>query len=786
MGKEKNIEEVKKELLCYYSHLAEKLNFNQLLCFTAVVASFVLFWRLINNLWIEYIVNPILSFVPDGNIWVFLILLFLCGLFAFLVIKKFKDEIVLFPLRVCYEGLFLVVFIFGFCSKRYEFTGLGSASYIYIPFAFLLCSELFLSISKIICRKKKTVREGEQHSLYYDSPTEQDDYGRSSYAKKMIQVIKSTFEANKKQKANAFTIGLNEAYGEGKTSFILLLNKELNEKENQHVIHFDFKPWSCSSANDVISEFFAIMQLELSVYEPSINRTIDRYLSSLSIEKSNWFISLIRLCCWQADSALSQYKDLSDKIKKIGKPVVIIVDDLDRLEYDELMGVFKLIRNTADFQNFFFILAYDKEHVLDTLRENKLNEPERYLEKIINLEIVMPAYEKSILIKVLEKELRAILAEIVKPDRINNLIRDILERKLFNSKCLLIEVLDSFRNVYRFLNSFKFTVRQFEGEVLDDIYLPDLFWLELIKFLNPEVYKTIRSNPRVLFNFPPQYKYTLKKDFQLPSKDKELEALVRSYIAQKNKRKAEPAGSNNYVLKSDTKKERETDAKTIVQDILSAEGLANEIVEKILFLLFTNSVNSDQQSVCYVSSFFKYFAYKLKSNEISYLELLSLLSLDDLLFQEEARKLIHEEKEKSFFFNLKNCSEKKEHDEVSILKKLFTFIEEMQKYIVIPESERIYFLTETKADKIKYIFRNNRDIAEIIYYLFSKSDAEVDSDKENLANLKAYMRINNPDFIVQKSLLLGSLKNEPNKKLIVSDADIQKMYKMIGDISDII
>ena len=78
---------------------------------------------------------------------------------------------------------------------------------------------------------------------------------------------------------------------------------------------------------------------------------------------------------------------------KIDCPIIITIDDVDRLQGKELMMVLKIIRDTADFPNVFYIVAADNIHLKRMLKSLNINNPDEYLKKFFNLEFQLPANE---------------------------------------------------------------------------------------------------------------------------------------------------------------------------------------------------------------------------------------------------------------------------------------------------------------------------------------------------------------------------------------------------------
>lgn len=91
-----------------------------------------------------------------------------------------------------------------------------------------------------------------------------------------------------------------------------------------------------------------------------------------------------------------QHSALSKLLAQRSAPVLIVLDDLDRLSPDELLLVFKLIRLVGRLPFVHYLIAYDEETLLDVLSRTGLvglDEPHRagsYLEKMVQLRLDVP------------------------------------------------------------------------------------------------------------------------------------------------------------------------------------------------------------------------------------------------------------------------------------------------------------------------------------------------------------------------------------------------------------
>src|SRR6185437_3942004 len=69
----------------------------------------------------------------------------------------------------------------------------------------------------------------------------------------------------------------------------------------------------------------------------------------------------------------------------LDRPVIIAIDDIDRLTFSEIREVFQLVKANADFPNLIYLLMFDREVVsraLDSVSAGRGNE---FLEKIVQV-----------------------------------------------------------------------------------------------------------------------------------------------------------------------------------------------------------------------------------------------------------------------------------------------------------------------------------------------------------------------------------------------------------------
>ena len=93
--------------------------------------------------------------------------------------------------------------------------------------------------------------------------------------------------------------------------------------------------------------------------------------------------------------SLRQDKERVNKsICALNRPIIISIDDIDRLDPEEIMEVMRLVRSVADFPNTIYLLNYDPRIVAQAAEKiHGVVGSRNYLDKIVNIPIRVPVPE---------------------------------------------------------------------------------------------------------------------------------------------------------------------------------------------------------------------------------------------------------------------------------------------------------------------------------------------------------------------------------------------------------
>ena len=100
-------------------------------------------------------------------------------------------------------------------------------------------------------------------------------------------------------------------------------------------------------------------------------------------------------------SADEQRKELEKKLAASNAAVVVLIDELDRVEDEDVRAVAQLVKAVGDIRGISYVVAYDPERVVDALGRGNRQDRERtgslYLEKIIQHPIPLrPLFENDV------------------------------------------------------------------------------------------------------------------------------------------------------------------------------------------------------------------------------------------------------------------------------------------------------------------------------------------------------------------------------------------------------
>ena len=415
------------------------------------------------------------------------LLVLLASLLIFSIInlwQKFNRKYTLSNSRIVIYLSFTVYYLFAWrLSINYVLKPYFDIFFIFIGLLLIIHCYSFLWL-----QKKRTENSG--IGFYSDTPIEnpeEDELNRKNYAK---EIAKKILYSNNK---SSLAIGIVGEWGSGKTSFLNLLKSNLDTKEN---IIVSFNPWNSSSPENLTDDFFNSLGGELKKYDSKMSLLLNTYVKSLSQTEPTLKIPFFNLKPrnWVGKKTIEEKFRLINKlIKRHGKKCIIFIDDLDRLGNREIMEVLKLVRNTANFHNTVFVVAYDRSYVDSAISKSNSFNHTKFLEKIFQVEFTLPEFRVEKLIKYLEKKLANFPSEQSISSKIAKTISSsFFHKSYYRQKDISAfgEIIKTHRDINRLINTFSLSYERLSGEV--DV--EDLLKITAIRIKFPDIYQHFSSN----------------------------------------------------------------------------------------------------------------------------------------------------------------------------------------------------------------------------------------------------------------------------------------------------
>lgn len=229
-----------------------------------------------------------------------------------------------------------------------------------------------------------------------------DDLNRWRIASDIVRVIQNT------PPEWSTRIGVLGKWGEGKTTVVRFVERQLRDKEN---VVFSWEPWSKRSWEDLWSEFgdrFSdTLELAKLPFDESWKKKIQKggkwlqlpTLSKLAVKGAEFFgRDKAVKSSFDAVSSWLQYDgpQIREIRKSLGyRRVIVILDDLDRCPPDLIPQLLLSLREVLDLPGFTFLLAFDEKVISKALlTQNPGWEDGRaFLDKILDFRFHLPPVE---------------------------------------------------------------------------------------------------------------------------------------------------------------------------------------------------------------------------------------------------------------------------------------------------------------------------------------------------------------------------------------------------------
>lgn len=317
---------------------------------------------------------------------------------------------------------------------------------------------------------------------------EEDKFSRKKFAERVAQVIA------KREDPSGLVIGLYGVWGDGKTSVLNFIEESLKFEEK--VTCAQFNPWRYGSEDELLKGFFSTIAEALNIklitiIDKTKNIAIKFIPAVKELVGESWLgkaiIYIISLFIKKV-STDELKKRVEKKLEESQKRVLILIDDVDRLDKAEIQLLFKVVKLIADFKYTAYILAFDKDIVASSLQERYTganhHAGEAFLEKIIQIPLHLPAIDKEVLQQFYFNDIYTALTvaeiELTAPQ----------EQRFWRGFITFDEQLCTPRRAKLYSNALLFSLPILK----ENVNHVDLMLIEGIRIFYPSLYEAIRKH----------------------------------------------------------------------------------------------------------------------------------------------------------------------------------------------------------------------------------------------------------------------------------------------------
>lgn len=344
---------------------------------------------------------------------------------------------------------------------------------------------------------------------------DEDSYGFTHIATELARAIQGI------GREGSAVIGIEGAWGTGKTSLLNLLRTALDEQQEPRTFVLTISPWLDGSDTPLVASLLlpvaAIIAEEeerrLSPEERAdlekkkarfatvrtlmdYTRATARHLAPVAqiaalipgVPNASDALDAVADSSWLKEkekTTADMRAEIARKIEELDLSFIVLLDDLDRLEPAQAVEVIRLVKSVADFPRFRYLLCYDKAVLSQAISQGLgVDDGSLYLQKIIQISFSLPRPESF----ALRQQFHDAAVELYQTVN-HSLPADSMLADLTTVANIYGATLKTPREVQTVLNALRF---RYAG-MRDYVYFPDLCFLQLLRTTNSGLYDWVEE-----------------------------------------------------------------------------------------------------------------------------------------------------------------------------------------------------------------------------------------------------------------------------------------------------
>jgi hypothetical protein len=190
---------------------------------------------------------------------------------------------------------------------------------------------------------------------------------------------------------DTMVFGIDAPWGIGKSTFINFCKKYWHTNGGKQLITYTFNPLRYEERNWLVEKFIdgLVRSIQKEVFLPEIRPLIARYTSFIKKTKATFSFFGINFELFSHNYTVEDaLKDLTIVLSKLNKKIIVLVDDLDRLNFSSIKDVLFVINKSFALPNISYVLCYDTENISALEKDRpEVEKISEFFEKFVNVKI---------------------------------------------------------------------------------------------------------------------------------------------------------------------------------------------------------------------------------------------------------------------------------------------------------------------------------------------------------------------------------------------------------------
>ena len=324
--------------------------------------------------------------------------------------------------------------------------------------------------------------------LLPDKPLEDRNRDRLNYAPFAHRLAHTI---SRRIPIDGLVIAIHGAWGMGKSTMLNYVEQSLTElPQAERPLIARFNPWWFTGREDLTLQFFDCLLRGLDDGKLETEK-LRKSLADFAGLVSKLPVPYLKEGAQIAERLLEPDRkdvqklkaDIVSKLSNQDRQMVLIIDDIDRLDREEIRLLFSLIKGVADFPNVCYLLAFDRQVVAQALTGVQGSNGEDYLAKIVQVPVALPQPPRTALDRLLENKLHPLFKATPKE------FFDKERFQFFYSEGIRYFI-NTPRDILRLVNS----VALFYRDVQWEVKCPDYVALKALNVFCPSTYEVVEKN----------------------------------------------------------------------------------------------------------------------------------------------------------------------------------------------------------------------------------------------------------------------------------------------------